>query len=654
MVCCFSVLSVLSSCGSDERAGEAQVAHATSAVLVASNETKIHASDGAANDHLGRAVGISGDTIALGVPDDSTGLSGNGSVRVFVRSGTTWAPQAMLTAVVAKLGSSVAIDGDTVIAGAPQTWSSSSSWAGAAVVFTRSGSTWAEQATLIGAGDINEEFGGAVALQGDRAIVGATGGAGLKGSAYVFERVGTKWGKFGLAAGDLTLANEYGATVAISGDTALVGAPGQLAYSGAVYVFVRTATGWSQQAKLKPSTLVAGDVFGEAVAVSGDTALIGAPESDSSAAKSSGVVYVFVRTGTTWEQKAVLEAADATSSDYFGGSVGLLGDAAVVGARWSGGYVGAAYLFQGSGAVWTQQAKLVASDPAYQDYLGAAASIGGDAVVLGAPGDDYGALDSGSAYVFSVKASQGSTCTMASGCESGFCVDGVCCDGDCGGGMADCQACSTGAGAPVDGTCAILGSQTTCRAAVGTCDVAETCDGASSACPADGFATAGTPCDDGDICSTSEACDGKGACTPTTTLDCADQNECTTDFCISGTGCAHPAKNNGTACSTGICIAGKCTAPADGGVGGAGGQTGGTAGVAGSTITGGTSSGGGASGGAAGASSSGGSADEGGCGCRVASDRKRRLPLWLGLCLATLALARTRRRGRPLVRRLPP
>ncbi len=394
---------------------------------------------------------MSGDTVAVGVPgDDGTGASG--SVRVFTGSGATWTPQGTLTSTASALGSSVALDGDTIIAGAPTSNVSGTLFAGKAVVFVRSNGVWAEQATLIGAASIGENFGTAVALDGDTAVVGAMGGNGQKGSARIFERSGTKWTPSSfLQASDLVLGDLFGFSVALSGDTALVGARSASTGAGAAYIFVRSGSTWTLQKKLTPSSSADGGFFGHAVALDGDTALVGAVLADKTGVINSGAAYVFVRSGTTWTQTMKLTATAATANSWFGSSVALRADVAVVGAQLDTSS-GSVFIFQQLGTTWSEQPKLKASDGASTDEFGVSVGLGGDALVIGARYDaNAGGTDAGSAYVFSLKVGQGGKCTVSSGCTSGFCADGVCCDTACGDSQPDCQACSVAAGANADG-----------------------------------------------------------------------------------------------------------------------------------------------------------------------------------------------------------
>ncbi len=256
-----------------------------------------------------------------------------------------------------------------------------------------------------------------------------------------------------LKPGNSGPGDNFGISVAVSGNTAVIGAYGEssnattvggdgtnnnASRSGAAYVFTRSAGVWSQQAYLKASNSGAGDYFGYSVAVSGDTAVIGAYMEDSNAttvggdgsnnsSANSGAAYIFTRSGSTWTQQAYLKAGNSGANDWFGASVAVSGDTAVIGA-WqedsnattvggngannSAANSGAAYVFTRSAGVWIQQAYLKASNSGAGDYFGISVAVSGDTAVIGAhlessnattvggDGSDNSAANSGAAYVF--------------------------------------------------------------------------------------------------------------------------------------------------------------------------------------------------------------------------------------------------------------
>jgi hypothetical protein len=391
-------------------------------------------------------------------------------------------------------GYSVAVSGNTVVVGAPQEDSSSlgvnslpnelaAGSAGAAYVFSESGGVWTQEAYLKPAavgpgGQAGDHFGFSVAVSGDTVVVGAiaedsasTGvnstpieGATDSGAAYVFVRSGGVWSQQAYlkpgAVGASQASDEFGWSVAISGDTAAVGAyneassttginssPNELAPgAGAAYVFARSGGVWNQQAYLKPAavgTAQANDHFGAAIAVSGDTVVVGAFQEDSSstginstpneAAGGAGAAYVFARTGSVWSQQAYLKPAvvgpNGQAGHLFGTSVAISEDTVAVGADHESsstlgvnstpndgaGSSGAVYVFTRSAGTWSQQAYVKPSaigTTQVGDGFGTSVALSGDTLVVGAIGEDSSTtgVDStpnesaalaGAAYVFS-------------------------------------------------------------------------------------------------------------------------------------------------------------------------------------------------------------------------------------------------------------
>ena len=251
----------------------------------------------------------------------------------------------------------------------------------------------------------NTQFGYSLATSAGRAIVGAPfdDDSGLdSGSAYVFGG-SANWRQLAkLIALDAAAGDQFGYSVAISGDLVIVGAWGDDddgSASGSAYIFDRS-TGWSQIAKLTASDAERGDQFGYSVAISGNLAVVGA-RLDREGGSASGAGYVFDGS-RGWDQVTKLTASDAAANDQFGTSVAISGDLAIVGApgdRDDGPDSGSAYLFDGSTG-WSQIAKLTASDAAAVDRFGTSVAINGDLAIVGAPLDDDGGPDSGSAYLF--------------------------------------------------------------------------------------------------------------------------------------------------------------------------------------------------------------------------------------------------------------
>jgi len=327
---------------------------------------------------FGRAVAVSadGDTALVGGPRDG---SEAGAVWVFTRSGSAWTQQAKLIggeeSGAGHFGRGLALsaDGNTALIGAPNDESGGAAW-----VFTRSGSTWTQQAKLTGAGESGSGwFGQSVALSasGDTALIGGYVDHSDAGAAWVFERLGAgagaTWAQQGAkltGGGEESGEGEFGWSVALSavGDTALIGGRKDGGGAGAAWVFTRTGSGtgasWAQQgAKLTGGAEESGEgELGQSVALSaeGDTALIGAYHDDSGA----GAAWVFTRTGsgagTSWvQQGAKLTGGGEVGRGYFGDAVAITpdGDTALIGGVRDDEQRGAAWLFARTGSTWAQQ-----------------------------------------------------------------------------------------------------------------------------------------------------------------------------------------------------------------------------------------------------------------------------------------------------------
>uniref|UniRef100_A0AB38ZMA1 Glycine-rich domain-containing protein n=1 Tax=Mantoniella tinhauana virus 1 TaxID=3111543 RepID=A0AB38ZMA1_9VIRU len=258
-----------------------------------------------------------------------------------------------------------------------------------------------------------DQFGYSVAISGDYAIVGARSedaGGSSAGAAYVFKRTGDNTWSSGtkIVASDAQAGDSFGRSVAISGDYAIVGARREDAGgsdAGAAYVFKRTGDNtWSSGTKIVASDAQAGDEFGHSVAISGDYAIVGALYEDAGGSD-AGAAYIFKRTGdNTWSSGTKIVASDAQASDYFGISVAISGDYAIVGAHnedAGGSDAGAAYVFKRTGDnTWSSGTKIVASDAQAGDFFGFSVAISGDYAIVGAYGEDAGGSDAGASYIF--------------------------------------------------------------------------------------------------------------------------------------------------------------------------------------------------------------------------------------------------------------
>jgi hypothetical protein len=370
-------------------------------------ETYLKAVNPDANDNFGTAIAISGDTMVIGAPSEDSSATGTfrgddvalasannmaqnaGAAYVFVHDEGAWQLEAYLKASNAAagflFGTAVGIVGDTVVIGSPGEASAANPDAtafasGAAYVFTRRRGRWSEQARLkaanAGAGDY---FGSVVAISDEAIVVGAPG--------------------------------EASSLTGINGAPDNNGAYG----SGAAYVFVRDDDGFRQHSYLKAERSAAGDSFGWSVAISGDTIVIGAigedggdnvingdPQRDD--AEDSGAAYAFLRDNDAWYQDAYFKSSGNQAGASFGYSVAAGSDTVVIGAPGSSQGDGAAYVFVREGGTWSEQAALAGPvDPEAQpmpstgqpggsralgDAYGAAVRIAGETILIGAYGED--------------------------------------------------------------------------------------------------------------------------------------------------------------------------------------------------------------------------------------------------------------------------
>ena len=370
-----------------------------------SQQAKIQSSDIDTGDQFGVSAHIStdGNTVVVGAQAEDTGGTSAGSVYVFTRSGTTWSQQAKLQPSDVAAGDtagfqvSISGDGNTLVL-ASHGDDTGYTGAGAAYVFTRSGTTWTQQQKLVASNPGEyDSFGKGVGIStdGNTVLVGATGedtGVTDAGAVYVFTRSGSTWSQQAfIQCSDRAQYDGFGAQIAVSsnGNDAIIGVK-EKSGGGAAYVFTRSGTTWSQQAKILSSDLQAYDAFGSDVDISdnGATVIVGAPTEDSGGAD-IGAAYIFTRSGTTWSQQQKIQSSDKAAYDNFGASVGLdsTGDLAIIGARYEDTdytNAGAAYVFTRDGTTWSEESKITPTDAARaaQDHFGNVVAISSDTAIV--------------------------------------------------------------------------------------------------------------------------------------------------------------------------------------------------------------------------------------------------------------------------------
>lgn len=391
---------VVAGCGAP---GEERLDAQRSAALVAPGyrqEAELFGDAGDAPDGIGRTVAISGDTVAAAAPYGTSS-----PVHLFRRIHRNWVMEARLVHPGGLreigFGVSLALDGRALLVGAPGEGDG-----GVVHVYSRRAGRWTPVQRIEGPGGSGGRFGQALALRDGTAIVGAPSEGG-HGAAYVLVRSG---GEFRMAARLLSSApmedDAFGTSVAMDGDTIVVGAPnlGPVPTEpgrGAIHVFRGSGPLWTEEAVLFPADAQAGHAAGSSVAVSGDLVVAGND-------LFLPVAHVFRRTAAGWVEEAELSGVGSEPTGIFGHQVAVSGDLVVVGAPWdrhqTTSLAGQAFLFRWNGGAWTQSELLDSDDPRTEaEGFGHAVAIDGRTVVVGAPRDDENGMDSGAAYVFRIR-----------------------------------------------------------------------------------------------------------------------------------------------------------------------------------------------------------------------------------------------------------
>ncbi len=385
-------------------------------------ETILLPSDGGYEDNFGHSVSIYGDYVLIGAQHDDDNGENAGAAYIFHYDGSNWVEQFKLIASDGDewdyFGYSVSLYGDNALIGTPRE-DDNGSYAGAAYIFHYDGTTWTEQIKLVGSDvDADDQFGSTVLLSSDRAFVGAYGYNGdSRGSVYIFHYDGSTWlEQTRLLASDGEAAEWFGCSISLSGDLALIGAYGD-DENGSAYVFQYNGSTWVEEAKLIASDSQPYDFFGYSVSLSGDYALVGAYLDDELTRSDRGSAYIFHNNGSSWVEQAKLVASDGGIRDHFGQSVSLSGDYALVGAYLDGSSSGSAYIFHFDGSSWVEQTKLKGSDFEVGDSFGRSVSLSGEYAFVGAP---YGGgEDQGSVYIYSATPVCSKVSQFQARCRSG-------------------------------------------------------------------------------------------------------------------------------------------------------------------------------------------------------------------------------------------
>ena len=388
-----------------------------------SDET-IVASDGVFDDRFGSAVAVDGDIAVVGAPyADDGALPTQGVAYVFVRSNGIWSETQRLSAGdgvgMAHFGTTVAVRGDTILVGAIDARTPDTTDTGAVYVYERIGEAWNETGKLVADdAESGAAFGGALAFDGETALVGAKGasvdgGGVLRGKVYVFGidgGVGTE--RQTLVADDGAANDLFGGAVALDGDTALIGAPTlpfNFQHGGFAYVFSRVDGAWIQTRKLVPAASSVADAFGYAVALVGDDALVGKPGGQGS----TGAAIAFSNDAGAWMEGPTLHAEEGGAGDQFASAIAMVGSTAVIGAPdlLVDDHQGAAFVFDAAGG-WHEAGMLTESVGTTLDFFGAAVAFDGMTASVGVPGAAVGNdARQGAAVLYAAPAAEGVFCS---------------------------------------------------------------------------------------------------------------------------------------------------------------------------------------------------------------------------------------------------
>ncbi len=575
--------------GGKTNAGLAYV-HAPTTLAI---EGTLSPTDSASEDRFGSAVAMDGDTAIVGA---STKNSYQGAAYVFVRGASGWTQQAKLVAADGaandSFGASVSVSGDVAVVGAYAATVGGTPYAGAAYIFTRTGTSWSAGTKLTAAS--SGQYGWAVAASGTTVAIGSYSEAGSQGAVYVYTRSGTSWPlqqKVTIAA---STTPNFGFAVALDGDTLAASAfketVGSVGEAGAVYLFTRTSSTWSQQARLTAATPMASGQYGFSLGLSSNTLAVGHTGDNG--------VDAFLRTGTSWARKTSLVG---TAFSNYGWSVDVDGDIAAFSAQSEDlpGKTGAGsvhvftpILAYGNGTACGVGGACasgncvdgVCCDTVCTESCRAcnlAGKVGTCSAVDGAPigaractpskyckagacsSDCTTEADCVAGHFCDLTSTPGTckpksgvgTCKDAKECSSGFCVDNHCCDSACGG---QCEACDVagkeGVCSPVSG--APHGSRATCDDGSDVCKVL-LCDGAKDTTKCTVLKNVGVQCSVGK-CSGSDligpsTCDDKGSCITPSASKCG-RYSCDPAGPACRTKCSVPAD-----CASGFtCLAGVC------------------------------------------------------------------------------------------------
>jgi hypothetical protein len=367
-------------------------------------QVKLTASDGAKYDVFGDGIAIRGNVAMVGAPAGSGAFPG--AVYVYERQAGLWLETQKLEPSDGidgdRFGQAIAIHGDLAIVGAIHVLNTGP---GAAYVYRYDGSAWSEEQKLLAADAAPaDRFGTTVSITPEMAIIGASFHdhmGGNSGSVFVFEIDQGTWIETQeVMAPDGAPDDHFGNSICRKNDVLLIGASGDDNHTGAAYYFEFDGSQWQFKQKLTAPDGVVGDGFGVNVTMAEGMALIGASQVLSGG---TGVAYVFLKDGAQWQFGQKLVSSDAAYGDKFGLMISMQKKIAVIGAPMKDGLgtdSGAAYLFEFNGSSWVETRQLLATDGSASQYFGSTVAVSRNRAIIGAPLGDGNEVWTGAAYLF--------------------------------------------------------------------------------------------------------------------------------------------------------------------------------------------------------------------------------------------------------------
>ena len=366
-------------------------------------QAALHAPSPQAEAHFGQAVAVSGNTMVVGEPDHKEPVIGAlpldcGAAYVYVRIPATgaWTLQTLLPHQIrsgAQFGKAVAIDGDTLVVGAPG-MTTGYGQSGLVYIFHRTGTTWtfSPNMSIAGAAE-GDQIGASVAIDARTVVAGAPGDNGGRGAAWVFDYDGVSWLTEGVLTDPFGAANDgLGGSVAVEGDTLMAGAPGDdwgmtnsIPNVGSVAWFSRSGGVWTYRNTLRPPDPTANSGFGGPIALSEGRLLTGSMNKTVGSLSLAGKAYIFDDDGSSWSFETSLVAPAPAAESLFGSSVALDGHTALIGEFFANGYHGKAYFYTSLAGTWTLRQTIdMSGDTPAVTQLGTSAALSGGIAVLGA------------------------------------------------------------------------------------------------------------------------------------------------------------------------------------------------------------------------------------------------------------------------------